>query len=65
MANGGIFNIFINKGKKSKAFLSDQIVGDSGTYTQSVKVVAETELDESSYPYTFTIVPSTFNKGEE
>ena len=55
----------LNKGKRIKLFASDQIVGDSGQYSKMSKIIGETELSADSYPYTFTVVPSTFNKGEE
>jgi hypothetical protein len=30
-----------------------------------IKVVCETELDASTYPYTFTVVTATFDPGQE
>lgn len=52
-------------GKKATGYYQDSIAGSSGAYGKTIRVLCECELNPSSYPYTYAIVPSTFNKGEE
>lgn len=54
-----------NGGKKALGYFSDKIVGDSGSFSSTYIVMAECELSADTYPYTFCVIPSTFNKGEE
>lgn len=57
------FNVLDKKGRRTKGYTKQQVIADSGTFTNSREVTCEVELQPHSEPY--TLVPSTFDPGEE
>jgi hypothetical protein len=58
-----IFFIYLES--RIKGFYVDDIVGGSGSFSSKIKVLSEVNLNSTNFPYTYIVVPSTFNKGEE